>query len=137
MDEDGYLFFKSRSKDLIIRGGANLYPAEIEGFLATHPSIGDVQVFGVPDERMGEEVCDRIIILFRTFILSLVSFLKKSFVLQYLSCHRTISYSIILKIKLTILIFVFAHRQNFTLQPCFVQNCLRFSFVLLLVSLIT
>jgi fatty-acyl-CoA synthase len=64
MDEDGYLFFKSRSKDLIIRGGANLYPAEIEGFLATHPSIGDVQVFGVPDERMGEEVCDKIIILF-------------------------------------------------------------------------
>jgi len=57
MDEDGYLYFKSRSKDLIIRGGANLYPAEIEGFLATHPSIENVQVFGVPDERLTEEIC--------------------------------------------------------------------------------
>ena len=56
MDEEGFLYFKTRSKDLIIRGGANLYPAEIEGYLATHPSISDVQVFGVPDERMGEEV---------------------------------------------------------------------------------
>ena len=57
MDKDGYLYFKSRSKDLIIRGGANLYPAEIEGFLATHPSIENVQVFGVPDERLTEEIC--------------------------------------------------------------------------------
>ena len=57
MDEEGYLYFKSRSKDVIIRGGANLYPAEIENFLTKHPDIENVQVFGVPDERMGEEVC--------------------------------------------------------------------------------
>lgn len=57
MDEEGYLFFKSRDKELIIRGGANLYPAEIETFLRTHSKILDVQVFGVPDERMGEEIC--------------------------------------------------------------------------------
>jgi fatty-acyl-CoA synthase len=47
MDSNGYLFFKSRSKDVIIRGGANLYPAEIEAFLRTHSNIDDVQVFGV------------------------------------------------------------------------------------------
>lgn len=47
MDEEGYLFFKSRSKDIIVRGGANLYPAEIESFLNTHPDIADTQVFGV------------------------------------------------------------------------------------------
>ena len=57
MDEEGYLYFKSRCKDIIIRGGANLYPAEIESFLATHTDIENVQVIGVPDERMGEEVC--------------------------------------------------------------------------------
>lgn len=47
MDKEGYLFFKSRSKDIIIRGGANLYPAEIEAFMNTHPDIADTQVFGV------------------------------------------------------------------------------------------
>jgi fatty-acyl-CoA synthase len=57
MDKDGYIYFKSRNKDIIIRGGANLYPAEIESFLRNHPSISDVQVFGVPDERVGEEIC--------------------------------------------------------------------------------
>ncbi|CAF0873115.1 unnamed protein product [Brachionus calyciflorus] len=57
MDEDGYIYFKSRDKEVIIRGGANLYPAEIETFLRTNPQILDAQVFGVPDERMGEEIC--------------------------------------------------------------------------------
>jgi acyl-CoA synthetase (AMP-forming)/AMP-acid ligase II len=47
MDQDGYLFFKGRSKEIIIRGGANLYPAEIEAFLKTNPDILDVYVFGV------------------------------------------------------------------------------------------
>jgi fatty-acyl-CoA synthase len=47
MDADGYLYFKSRNKDIIIRGGANLYPAEIESYLRTHPDIIDAQVFGV------------------------------------------------------------------------------------------
>ena len=57
MDEEGYLYFKSREKEVIIRGGANLYPAEIETFFRTNPNILDAQVFGVPDERMGEEIC--------------------------------------------------------------------------------
>ena len=47
MDSDGYLYFKSRDKDIIIRGGANLYPAEIESFIRTHPEVVDAQVFGV------------------------------------------------------------------------------------------
>ncbi|MEV5965215.1 AMP-binding protein, partial [Kribbella sp. NPDC051952] len=44
-------------KDMVIRGGENVYPREIEEFLYTHPSIADVQVIGVPDERYGEELC--------------------------------------------------------------------------------
>ena len=56
MDEHGYLYFKSRSKEVIIRGGANIYPAEVEAFLRTHHNVIDISVFGVPDERMGEEV---------------------------------------------------------------------------------
>src|ERR671932_412413 len=46
-----------RSKDMVIRGGENVYPREIEEFLYTHPDIADVQVIGVPDERLGEEIC--------------------------------------------------------------------------------
>ena len=47
MNEDGYLFFKSRSKDIIIRGGANIYPAEIESFLKSNDKIIEAQAFGV------------------------------------------------------------------------------------------
>lgn len=47
MDKDGYLYFKSRIKDVIIRGGANIYPSEVETYLRTHPSVLDAQVFGV------------------------------------------------------------------------------------------
>ncbi len=46
-----------RIKDMLIRGGENIYPREIEDFLYTHPKISEAQVFGVPDEKMGEEVC--------------------------------------------------------------------------------
>jgi fatty-acyl-CoA synthase len=56
MDQDGYVNIVGRSKDLIIRGGENIYPREIEEFLYAHPDISDVQVVGVPDERYGEEV---------------------------------------------------------------------------------
>jgi fatty-acyl-CoA synthase len=54
MDEDGYVRIVGRIKDMIIRGGENVYPREIEEFLYTHPEISDVQVIGVPDERYGE-----------------------------------------------------------------------------------
>lgn len=53
----GYIYFKSRAKEVIIRGGVNIYPAEVERFLRTHPDILDCYVVGVPDERVGEEVC--------------------------------------------------------------------------------
>lgn len=56
MREDGYVEIVGRIKDMIIRGGENIYPREIEEFLYTHPKIADVQVVGVPDERYGEEV---------------------------------------------------------------------------------
>jgi fatty-acyl-CoA synthase len=54
---DGYYRITGRSKDMIIRGGENIYPREIEEYLYTHPAIADVQVVGLPDEKMGEEVC--------------------------------------------------------------------------------
>ena len=57
MDEHGYVRITGRIKDMIIRGGENIYPREIEEFLFTNPKVSEVQVFGVPDLRMGEEVC--------------------------------------------------------------------------------
>ena len=57
MDEDGYCAIVGRIKDLVIRGGENIYPREIEEFLYRHPAIVEVQVFGVPDKRFGEELC--------------------------------------------------------------------------------
>jgi fatty-acyl-CoA synthase len=57
MREDGYVNIVGRIKDMVIRGGENVYPREIEEFLYTHPDIADVQVIGVPDERYGEELC--------------------------------------------------------------------------------
>jgi fatty-acyl-CoA synthase len=56
MDEHGYVNIVGRIKDMIIRGGENVYPREIEEFLYSHPAIQDVQVIGVPDEKYGEEV---------------------------------------------------------------------------------
>jgi fatty-acyl-CoA synthase len=56
MDDEGYVNIVGRSKDMIIRGGENVYPREIEEFLYTHPDITDVQVIGVPDLKYGEEV---------------------------------------------------------------------------------
>ncbi|MGZ6645598.1 MAG: AMP-binding enzyme, partial [Solirubrobacteraceae bacterium] len=57
MDDEGYLNIVGRSKDMIIRGGENIYPREIEEFLHGHDAIADVQVVGVPDEKYGEELC--------------------------------------------------------------------------------
>ncbi|MGH9753679.1 MAG: AMP-binding protein [Blastocatellia bacterium] len=57
MRPDGYINIVGRVKDMIIRGGENLYPAEIEAFLMRHPKIAEAQVVGIPDEFMGEEVC--------------------------------------------------------------------------------
>jgi len=57
MDGEGYVNIVGRIKDMIIRGGENVYPREIEEFLYGHPDIADVQVVGVPDERFVEEIC--------------------------------------------------------------------------------
>jgi fatty-acyl-CoA synthase len=57
MDDDGYVEITGRIKDMVIRGGENIYPREIEEFLYTHPDVVDAQVIGVPDERYGEELC--------------------------------------------------------------------------------
>jgi fatty-acyl-CoA synthase len=57
MDDAGYFNIVGRIKDMVIRGGENLYPREIEEFLYRHPKIADVQVFGVPDDKYGEELC--------------------------------------------------------------------------------
>jgi fatty-acyl-CoA synthase len=57
MDEDGYLSITGRIKDMVIRGGENIYPREVEEFLYTHPDILDAQVVGVPDVKFGEELC--------------------------------------------------------------------------------
>ncbi|WP_020657941.1 acyl-CoA synthetase [Amycolatopsis benzoatilytica] len=56
LDDDGYLFLHDRKADLIISGGVNIYPAEIEGELVMHPKVADVAVFGIPHEDWGEEI---------------------------------------------------------------------------------
>jgi fatty-acyl-CoA synthase len=56
IDDEGYVRVVGRIKDMIIRGGENIYPREIEEFLYTHPGIADVQVIGVPDARYGEQL---------------------------------------------------------------------------------
>jgi fatty-acyl-CoA synthase len=57
MHDNGYVNISGRIKDMIIRGGENVYPREIEEFLYTHPKVSEVQVIGVPDVKYGEEVC--------------------------------------------------------------------------------
>jgi len=57
LDEDGYCNIVGRVKDMVIRGGENVYPREVEEYLYRHPAVQDVQVFGVPDPKYGEEIC--------------------------------------------------------------------------------
>jgi len=61
MDDEGYVNIVGRIKDMVIRGGENIYPREIEEFLYRHPQVQDVQVVGVPDQKYGEELCAWII----------------------------------------------------------------------------
>lgn len=62
IDSDGYCNIVGRVKDMLIRGGENVYPREIEEFLFRHPKVQSVQVFGVPDSRLGEEICAWIVL---------------------------------------------------------------------------
>ena len=57
MDAEGYCNIVGRIKDMVIRGGENIYPREVEEYLYPHPENTDVQVFGVPDPKYGEELC--------------------------------------------------------------------------------
>jgi long-chain acyl-CoA synthetase len=63
LDEDGYLFLTDRKRDMIISGGVNIYPAEVEGVLCNHPKVVDCAVFGIPDEEFGETVAAAIQLL--------------------------------------------------------------------------
>ena len=54
MDEDGYIFLKDRLKDMIVSGGENIYPAEVENAIMSHPGVQEVAVIGIPSERWGE-----------------------------------------------------------------------------------
>ena len=56
LDDDGYLFITDRAKDMIIAGGVNIYPAEIEAAILRHPDVQDVAVIGIPDDEFGEQV---------------------------------------------------------------------------------
>jgi long-chain acyl-CoA synthetase len=56
LDDDGYLFICDRAKDMIISGGVNIYPAEVEGVLSAHPMVADVAIIGIPDPEWGEQV---------------------------------------------------------------------------------
>ena len=56
LNEDGFLFLCDRKSDMIIAGGVNIYPAEIEGEILAHPEVADVAVFGIPDDDMGEQI---------------------------------------------------------------------------------
>jgi long-chain acyl-CoA synthetase len=56
LDEEGYLFITDRFKDMIIKGGYNIYPSEIEGYLEEHPAVGEVAVIGIPDQKYGEDI---------------------------------------------------------------------------------
>jgi long-chain acyl-CoA synthetase len=62
VDEDGYFFIVDRKKDMIIRGGYNVYPREIEEVLYEHPAVSEVAVIGVPDDSLGEEVAAMIVL---------------------------------------------------------------------------
>jgi fatty-acyl-CoA synthase len=62
LDDEGFCNIVGRIKDMVIRGGENVYPREIEEFLYRHPAVQDVQVIGVPDPKYGEELCAWIIL---------------------------------------------------------------------------
>ena len=66
MNEKGYLSLKGRTKEMIIRGGENIYPKELENLLATHPDISEAYVCSVPDARMGQEICAWIVLKDKT-----------------------------------------------------------------------
>ena len=59
IDDEGFLYIEDRAKDMVLRGGENVYSAEVESAIYEHPGVYEAAVFGVPHERLGEEVCHR------------------------------------------------------------------------------
>jgi fatty-acyl-CoA synthase len=88
-DENGYYKITGRIKDMIIRGGENIYPKEIEDFIYTHPKVKDVQVIGVPDEQYGEEIMACVILKDGV---SLTEDELKDFVRSSMAKHKTPRY---------------------------------------------
>jgi acyl-CoA synthetase (AMP-forming)/AMP-acid ligase II len=62
VDDEGYIYIKDRKKDMIISGGFNIYPFELESVLASHPAVADAAVFGIPDDQWGEAVCAQVVL---------------------------------------------------------------------------
>lgn len=95
LDEDGYLFLQDRKKDLIISGGVNIAPAEVEGVLLDHPAVEDVAVIGIPNEEWGEEV-KAVVQLAPPFVASdqlaaeLIAFTRES--LAHFKCPRSVDF---------------------------------------------
>jgi len=89
VDENGYYKIVGRIKDMIIRGGENIYPKEIEEFLYTHPAVSDVQVVGLPSKQYGEEVCAYIIVKKE---MTLTENEVKDYVRSHMARHKTPSY---------------------------------------------
>ena len=92
MDSNGYVNVTGRLKDMIVRGGENIYPREIEEFMYSHPSISHVQVFGVPDKVLGEAVCAWIILRDGKFVSEkeIINFCKRK--LAYFKIPKYINF---------------------------------------------
>ncbi|MDB4966028.1 MAG: AMP-dependent synthetase and ligase [Myxococcales bacterium] len=95
LDSDGFLFLCDRKADMIISGGVNIYPAEIEGVLITHPKVRDVAVFGIPDDDWGEQVKAVIEVTPGTATSTVLAEELRSFCLERLAklkCPRTVDF---------------------------------------------
>ncbi len=88
-DDDGYYKITGRIKDMIIRGGENIYPKEIEDFIYTHPMVKDVQVIGVPDKQYGEEIMACVILKEG---MTLTEEELKDYVRSHMAKHKTPRY---------------------------------------------
>ena len=88
-DDDGYYKITGRIKDMIIRGGENIYPKEIEDFIYTHPKVLDVQVIGVPDKQYGEEIMACVILKEGE---TMTEDEVKKYVIDHMAKHKTPRY---------------------------------------------
>jgi len=90
LDEDGYLFLHDRKKDMIVTGGSNVYSAEVEAVLITHPAVADVAVIGVPDPEFGERVAAIVEAMAPVSADQLVAYCRER--LAHYKCPRSIEF---------------------------------------------